>query len=104
MCIRDRYFSEGSLLSAAIFYKDIETYIQRITGDEPFRNLGVPDSVLAGTPALPTQDFHVSRLQNTKGGPLKGYELNAQVQFKICLLYTSDAADERSSVDLDGRR
>ena len=26
------------------------------------------------------------------------------VQFKICLLYTSDAADERSSVDLGGRR
>ena len=27
-----------------------------------------------------------------------------QVQFKGCLLYTSDAADERSSVDLGGRR
>ena len=25
-------------------------------------------------------------------------------QGKICLLYTSDAADERSSVDLGGRR
>ena len=25
-------------------------------------------------------------------------------QFKDCLLYTSDAADERSSVDLGGRR
>ena len=25
-------------------------------------------------------------------------------QFYICLLYTSDAADERSSVDLGGRR
>ena len=24
--------------------------------------------------------------------------------FRICLLYTSDAADERSSVDLGGRR
>ena len=26
------------------------------------------------------------------------------VQYKRCLLYTSDAADERSSVDLGGRR
>ena len=26
------------------------------------------------------------------------------VKFKVCLLYTSDAADERSSVDLGGRR
>ena len=76
------YYSEGSLLSAAIFYKDIKTYIQRITGDEPFRNLGVPDSVLAGTPSSPTDLFHVSRLQNTEGGPLTGIELNAQVQFR----------------------
>ena len=27
-----------------------------------------------------------------------------QAQFTCCLLYTSDAADERSSVDLGGRR
>ena len=26
------------------------------------------------------------------------------LQFGLCLLYTSDAADERSSVDLGGRR
>ena len=26
------------------------------------------------------------------------------VDMKVCLLYTSDAADERSSVDLGGRR
>ena len=28
----------------------------------------------------------------------------AQLQYLLCLLYTSDAADERSSVDLGGRR
>ena len=28
----------------------------------------------------------------------------AKVKAKACLLYTSDAADERSSVDLGGRR
>ena len=27
-----------------------------------------------------------------------------KAKFKFCLLYTSDAADERSSVDLGGRR
>jgi iron complex outermembrane recepter protein len=84
------YFAEGSLLSAAIFYKDIETYIQRVTGDEPFRNLGVPDSVLAGSPSSPTDNFHVSRLQNTEGGPLKGYEVNAQVQFRMLPGFLSD--------------
>jgi iron complex outermembrane receptor protein len=77
------YFAEGSLLSAAYFYKDIETYVQRITGLEPFRNLGVPDSVLLGSPSQPTDNFNVGRLQNTEGGPLKGFELNAQVQFSM---------------------
>ena len=27
-----------------------------------------------------------------------------KIEYEICLLYTSDAADERSSVDLGGRR
>ena len=35
----------------------------------------------------------------------EGSELSEKIgQLKICLLYTSDAADERSSVDLGGRR
>ena len=38
----------------------------------------------------------------TGAGPLIGPVLAAQ--FGYCLLYTSDAADERSSVDLGGRR
>src|SRR5678815_3159622 len=41
-------------------------------------------------------------------GIFKGEQLGTWLpvtpQFDICLLYTSDAADERSSVDLGGRR
>ena len=33
---------------------------------------------------------------------LTGYD--AKARLRVCLLYTSDAADERSSVDLGGRR
>ena len=32
------------------------------------------------------------------------FGLDEEMAFKTCLLYTSDAADERSSVDLGGRR
>ena len=32
------------------------------------------------------------------------HEEKRDLQLKDCLLYTSDAADERSSVDLGGRR
>ena len=31
-------------------------------------------------------------------------EEHGQINIRTCLLYTSDAADERSSVDLGGRR
>jgi iron complex outermembrane receptor protein len=77
------YFSEGSLLSVAYFYKDIESFIQRITSQVPYRDLGLPDSLLDGTPASPTDIFTVGRLENTPGGPLKGFEVNAQVQFNF---------------------
>ena len=40
-------------------------------------------------------------LRKTKA---KGEAYLEDVNKKICLLYTSDAADERSSVDLGGRR
>ena len=35
---------------------------------------------------------------------LEAQQQIGQLQARICLLYTSDAADERSSVDLGGRR
>ena len=75
------YFKPGSLLSVAFFYKDIETFIQRITSPVVYSDLGLPDSLLDGTASAPSDIFNVSRLENTKGGPLEGYELNAQVQF-----------------------
>ena len=33
-----------------------------------------------------------------------GYQITRGPKIYLCLLYTSDAADERSSVDLGGRR
>src|SRR6187399_2276776 len=75
------YFRPGSLLSVAYFYKDIETYIQRVTSDEPWTSLGLPDSLLIGSPSNPSSIFHVARWENTNGGPLNGFEFNAQIQF-----------------------
>ena len=47
--------------------------------------------------------FSVDR-QLKDGFPQKAYNFLAQIESCDCLLYTSDAADERSSVDLGGRR
>jgi TonB-dependent receptor len=74
------YFRPGSLLSVAYFYKDIETFIQRVTTQVPFNTLGLPDSLLNNTGSSPTDIFTVGRISNTPGGPLKGVELNAQLQ------------------------
>jgi TonB-dependent receptor len=75
------YFREGSLLSLAYFYKDIDTYIQRVTTQVPFSELGLPNSLLDNTASVPSDIFTVSRLSNTPGGDLRGLELNAQIQF-----------------------
>jgi len=76
------YFAPGSLLSVAYFYKDIETYIQRITSPYVYNTLGLPNELL-GTLAQPTEIFNISEYANTPGGPLKGFEINAQVPFKF---------------------
>src|SRR5678810_1505495 len=45
-----------------------------------------------------------SEIFDTKRGALKREKELKGWKNRICLLYTSDAADERSSVDLGGRR
>jgi iron complex outermembrane receptor protein len=74
------YFRPGSLLSVAYFKKNIKTYIQRVTSQIPFNELGLPDALLAGTNTLPTEIFTIGQPVNTPGGPLNGFEVNAQVQ------------------------
>lgn len=77
------YFRPGSLLSAAFFYKDIKTYIQSITSQIPFNQLGLPVELLANTNTTPNEIFTISQPVNTPGGPLKGIELNAQIPFNF---------------------
>ena len=48
--------------------------------------------------------FYRSSWGGKKGYSLERISLTEQTNDSTCLLYTSDAADERSSVDLGGRR
>lgn len=77
------YFRPGSLLSAAFFYKDIETYIQSISSQVPFSELGLPVALLDGTNTTADELFTITRPVNTPGGKLKGVELNAQIPFNF---------------------
>lgn len=77
------YFNEGSLASVAYFEKDIDTYIQSISSLVPYSELGLPNTLLEGSSATPADLFTVMRATNTRGGPLKGVELNLQLPFSF---------------------
>ena len=77
------YFARGSLISIAYFYKNIETYIQNTNSLVPFRELGLPDSLLVNTNITPEDLFNVSRSDNTPGGPLRGFEANFQLPLRF---------------------
>jgi len=76
------YFAEGALLSGALFYKDIDTYIQRTRLISTWEGMGysldlLPEGFTADTL------FNVQSYYNTPGGPLKGYELTYQQPFSF---------------------
>lgn len=75
------YFRPGSLLSVAYFYKNIETYIQTTSTSVAFQDIGLPLTLLNGTQLRPGDQFTVQRSNNTPGGPLRGFEVNAQLPF-----------------------
>lgn len=74
------YPDRGTLFSVGFFYKDIKTYIQRISETVSFASTGLPDVLLANG-NTPDSIFTVSRSANTEGGPLKGFEISLQKPF-----------------------
>lgn len=83
------YFNRGSLVSLALFKKDIGSFVQNRQTITTFNNnpFGIPDSVaiaacgnLAGCDTTTTQ-WQFTVPVNTEGGPLKGFELSYQQAF-----------------------
>jgi len=82
------YFANEALLSVALFYKDIGTFVQTIRESRPFTDnpLGLPDSVAIAacgtTPGCsPSVNWDFNLPANTPGGELKGYEIAYQQPF-----------------------
>jgi iron complex outermembrane receptor protein len=76
------YFAPESLLSLALFYKDIDSFVQttRQTGTFDQNPFGLPISLLP--PGVSPQDtFEFTFPVNTPGGPLKGFEVGYQQPF-----------------------
>ncbi|WP_372017241.1 TonB-dependent receptor [Pseudoxanthomonas sp. 10H] len=76
------YFQEGGLVSAAVFYKDIDSYIQRTRLITTWEDMGYSLDLLPEG-FTPETEFNVQSYYNTPGGPLKGYELTYQQMFKF---------------------
>jgi iron complex outermembrane recepter protein len=85
------YFGRGALLSAALFYKDIGSFVQivRETGDFSANPLGLPDSVALAVcganvdPAACLGGWQFNLPRNSPGGNLKGIEINYQQPFSF---------------------
>ncbi len=74
------YFDKNAFLGLGLFTKNISTYIQSLRTNIPFKETGLPLSLL---PSNFTGDevFQVTTPINTDGGRLKGLELNYQQPF-----------------------
>ncbi|MGH8051055.1 MAG: TonB-dependent receptor [Arenimonas sp.] len=75
------YFAEESLLSLGFFYKDIASFVQTSREIRPYNTSGLPDSLLNGTIAVPTDNFQFNIPVNTPGGALRGFEISYQQPF-----------------------
>jgi TonB-dependent receptor len=86
------YFAPESLLSVALFYKDIDSFVQTISETRPFTGnpLGLDDSVANDACAAANQgctaaddDWQFNLPANTPGGALKGFEVSYQQPFSF---------------------
>lgn len=75
------YYADEALLGLALFYKDIESFVQTSRETRPYNSSGLPVSLLDGTGALPTDDFQFNIPLNTPGGELRGFEASWQTPF-----------------------
>jgi len=74
------YPSEGVILSATVFDKEIASSIQTIATTEAYGSTGLPLALLpAGQDA--TTPYLVTRSRNTQGGYIRGLEINYQQPF-----------------------
>jgi len=72
------YPTRGAIYAVSAFQKDIGTFVQTLPTSLPFSALGLPASLLNGTGASVNDIFIVSSPVNSKGGLLRGFEVNIQ--------------------------
>jgi len=84
------YFARGSSFVVGLFYKDISSFVSTSTQALPFNQLGLPESLLAGTGASATDLFTVTQPVDSPGGKLKGVEVGFQTQLRFLPSFLSN--------------
>ncbi|HBF49279.1 MAG TPA: TonB-dependent receptor, partial [Massilia sp.] len=74
------YFGKNAFVGLGLFQKNIDTYIQSLRTNVPFRETGLPLTLLPSN-FTGEEVFAVTAPINTDGGKLKGFELNYQQPF-----------------------
>ncbi|MGY4516431.1 TonB-dependent receptor [Lysobacter sp. HA18] len=77
------YFAQDALLGVALFYKDIDSYIQTLRETRPYNTTGLPLDLLTPVGLPADTPFDITSPVNTPGGPLKGFEINYQQPFSF---------------------
>jgi len=84
------YLSEETVLGLAVFYKDIDTFVQTIKQSRPFTTTGLDPKLAVAACAAgaqsadtcnPNVNWDVSSPVNAPGGDLYGFELSYQTPF-----------------------
>lgn len=86
------YFDDESVLGLAVFYKDIETFVQTVRETKPYTATGLPIQVAvaactagpgygAASGCTENVDWDVTSPINAPGGDLYGFELSYQTPF-----------------------
>lgn len=74
------YYQKNAFLGLGLFAKNISTYIQSLRTNIPYKETGLPLSLLPSN-FTGEEVFQVTTPINTKGGKLKGLEINVQQPF-----------------------
>src|SRR5678809_1570742 len=93
---REDVLTYEEMATLTSYFTDLGVDRVRLTGGEPLLRRNLPELI-----RLLLQNRRVTEIALTTNGILLAEQ--AEALYEACLLYTSDAADERSSVDLGGR-
>lgn len=84
------YMSDESVLGVAVFYKDIESFVQTVSETRPFTTTGLPTQLAVdacnagpgyGSDCNENVEWDVKSPINAPGGDLYGFELSYQTPF-----------------------